>query len=134
MQGANPVGGVLIVEDEHLIALDLEGIVAGAGHEVVGVVSDQLGADQIGRGPEVALVDLNLRDGLTGPAIARSLASRFGTAIIFVTANPDQIDQPPATALGYIQKPFHAADILGAISMAVGHPNCAKPCGLHALH
>lgn len=125
--------GVLIVEDEFLVALDLEDIILQAGHDIVGVIADRRGVDAIAASPSVALVDLNLRDGPTGPEIARHLAERFGTRIIFVTANPDQIEHPPTTALGYIRKPFNPADIIGALSLALGSA-ASRPKGLHSLN
>ena len=70
--------------------------------------------------PQVALVDLNLRDGLTGPSIARKLSEFFGTKIVYVTANPGQIGEPAPTAIGVVQKPFSQAAILAAIALAMG--------------
>jgi DNA-binding response OmpR family regulator len=113
--GAN----VLIVEDEFLVALELEDILTDAGHTVVGIVPDQAAARRLDKPPEVALVDINLRDGPSGPSIARHLAERFGTIIVYVTANPGQIGQPAATALGVVQKPFSQHAILAAITLAV---------------
>jgi DNA-binding response OmpR family regulator len=113
--GAN----VLIVEDEFLVALELEDILTDAGHTVVGIVPDQAAAYRLDKTPEVALVDINLRDGPSGPSIARQLAERFGTIIVYVTANPGQIGQPAATALGVVQKPFTQHAILAAVTLAV---------------
>ena len=113
--GAN----VLIVEDEFLVALELEDILTDAGHTVVGIVPDQAAAHRLDKTPEVALVDINLRDGPSGPSIARQLAERFGTIIVYVTANPGQIGQPAATALGVVQKPFSRHAIRAAITLAV---------------
>jgi len=113
--GAN----VLIVEDEFLVALQLEDILTDAGHNVVGIVPDQAGIQRLDQPPQVALVDLNLRDGPSGPAIARQLADRFGTVIVYVTANPGQIGQPASTALGVVQKPFSQHAILAAVALAV---------------
>lgn len=127
------MSGVLIVEDEFLVALDLEDIIVQAGHDIVGVIADRRGAEAIEAPPSVALVDLNLRDGPTGPEIARHLAERFGTRIIFVTANPDQIERPPVTALGYIRKPFNPADVVAALSLALGSV-ASRPKGLHRLN
>lgn len=109
---------VAIIEDEFLVALDLEDIVTGAGYDVIGIVSDLRGLETLNRSPAVALVDVNLRDGRTGPTIARHLAQQFGTRIVFVTANPEQIDELPPTTLGYIEKPFTSEDIVGAIALA----------------
>ena len=110
---------VLIVEDEFLVALELEDILTDAGHTVVGIVPDEAGVSRLQKTPEVALVDINLRDGPSGPSIARQLADRFGTIIVYVTANPGQIGQPAATALGVVQKPFSQHAILAAVTLAV---------------
>ena len=124
---------VLIVEDEVMLAMDLEDIVIGAGHEVIGIVHDRKGVSRICSQPQVALVDLNLRDGPTGRDIARELTDDAGTKVIFVTANPGQIgDPPPAGAVGYVQKPFSAAAISAAISYAATGAGQAPP-GLHVF-
>lgn len=124
-----PGGGkVLIVEDEFLVALQLEDILSDAGHEVIGTVPDMASLGKLGVPPEVALVDLNLRDGLTGPAIARQLAVKFGSRVIYVTANPAQIDSPALTAVGIVQKPFTRSSILAAIAYALaGCPEAGRP-------
>jgi len=109
---------VLIVEDEFLVALQLEDIVVGAGHSVLGIVADRASAGTVREAPQVALVDVNLRDGPSGPEIARQLSRLYGTAIIYVTANPDQIDQPAPTAIGVVQKPFSHTGILAALNYA----------------
>jgi DNA-binding response OmpR family regulator len=115
---------VLIVEDEMLVALDLEDILTQSGYEVLGIVADLPGTERVGKRPVVALVDLNLRDGPTGNAVARKLAEMYGTRIVFVTANPAQISDPPPTAIGYVQKPFRADAVLSAISAAIA---CESP-------
>lgn len=115
----NGVGAnVLIVEDEFLVAMELEDILTDAGHKVVGIAPDQAAVGRLDAPPEVALVDLNLRDGPSGPAIARQLAERFGTVIVYVTANPGQIGTPAPTALGVVQKPFSQHAILTAVALA----------------
>ena len=87
-----------------------------------------------GEAPDVALVDLNLRDGLTGPAVARDLALRFGACVIYVTANPGQIDKPAQTAVGIVQKPFSRQAILSAIAYAMEDcPDHARPAELEPL-
>lgn len=60
-----------------------------------------------------------MRDGPSGPTIARQLAERFGTIIVYVTANPGQIGTPAPTALGVVQKPFSQHAILAAVSLAL---------------
>lgn len=110
---------VLIVEDEFLIALQIESILLSAGCEVVGVLADRSGLETVDEQPEVALVDLNLRDGPTGCDIAHELARRFGTRIVYVTANPGQIARPAPTAVGIVHKPFSQLAIEAAVGRAL---------------
>jgi DNA-binding NarL/FixJ family response regulator len=117
--GTWPAANVLIVEDEFLVALELEDILTEAGHTVVGIVPDEAGVHALAERPQVALVDLNLRDGPSGPAIARQLAEQFGTIIVYITANPAQIGNPAPTALGVVQKPFSQHVILAAVELAI---------------
>jgi DNA-binding response OmpR family regulator len=109
---------LLIVEDEPFIATDLEMIVTGQGHEVVGVADSLSEAmDQAGAvGPQAALVDINLRDGFTGVEIARRLSSQ-GVRVGFVTGNLDQIPADFAGANGAVEKPFsdHSVELLLAV-------------------
>jgi CheY-like chemotaxis protein len=109
---------VLIVEDEIFVAMDIERILSDAGHKVVAIASDQKEALSIADQIELAFVDVNLRDGATGPQIARELSSRFGARIIYVTANPAQIGEVAPTSVGCIRKPFSEAAILAAAALA----------------
>ncbi len=109
---------VLIVEDEIFIAMEIERILEEAGYSVVAIAADQPGALAAGRNAEVAFVDLNLRDGPTGPQIARELATRYGVRVVYVTANPAQIGEPAPTAVGCIRKPFTPHAILAAAALA----------------
>jgi two-component system, response regulator PdtaR len=124
---------VLIVEDEILVALQLEDILSEAGHHVVGIVPDREGLGTIPDPPQVALVDLNLRDGLTGPSIAHKLSEIFGTKIVYVTANPGQIGDPAPTAIGVVQKPFSQAAILAAMALAMGRTEERLPPELEPI-
>nr|MDQ2879154.1 response regulator [Pseudomonadota bacterium] len=91
----------LIVEDEIFVALDLERILVEAGYTVAGIAADSQAAMEIGRACQIAFVDVNLRDGPTGPDIAARLARDHDVKVVFVTANPAQI-ATPQTALGYV--------------------------------
>ena len=109
---------VLIVEDEILVAMDLERILEDAGYQVAAIVADQKEAMSVGSKADLAFVDLNLRDGATGPDIARDLAKQFGVRIVYVTANPAQIGEPAENAVGCIRKPFNESAILAAAALA----------------
>lgn len=109
----------IIVEDEIFVALDLERILVEAGYRVVGIAADRLTACEIGRGCDFAFIDVNLRDGPTGPSIADTLAREHDVKVVFVTANPSQIASN-APALGYVRKPFSEAAITAAAAIATG--------------
>ncbi len=109
---------VLIVEDEIFVALEIEQIVEDAGFEVCAIAADREAALEAAAGCDIALVDLNLRDGPTGPSIGMDLATRHGIQVIYVTANPAQIGEASVAALGVITKPFRAPSISAALTLA----------------
>ncbi|HEU0067249.1 MAG TPA: response regulator [Sphingomonas sp.] len=107
----------LIVEDEIFVALDLERILTDAGYAVAAIAADRASALAAAPDCRFAFVDVNLRDGPTGPEIAAAMARDYGVRCVFVTANPAQIGECPG-ALGYIRKPFSEAAILAAAALA----------------
>ena len=113
----------LIVEDEIFVALDLERILTEGGYRVAAIAADQADAVAAAPGCGFAFVDVNLRDGPTGPEIARRIANEHGIKVVFVTANPAQIAAAGDWALGYVRKPFSEASILAAAALACdAHP------------
>ncbi|BCA59929.1 response regulator [Sphingomonas sp. HMP6] len=116
----------LIVEDEIFVALDLERILIDAGYAVKAIAADRTGALEAAADCSFALVDINLRDGPTGPELARTLAQDYGLKVVFVTANPGQIAEPSG-ALGYVRKPFSADAILAAAAVATEGPAVNPP-------
>ena len=112
----------LIVEDEIFVALDLERILTDAGYQVTAIAADRDSALAAGSQAEFAFVDINLRDGPTGPDIAATLAREHGVKVVFVTANPGHIAMP-CEALGYVRKPFSDRAILAAAALAAGQEN-----------
>ena len=107
----------LIVEDEIFVALDLERILTDAGYTVAAIAADSETALACAPGCQFAFVDVNLRDGCTGPEIARRMVADFGVKVVFVTANPTQIGHVE-DALGYIRKPFTEQAIRAAAALA----------------
>lgn len=108
---------ILIVEDEILIALEIEDIVRDAGFDVGAIAADRDAALAAADDCAIALVDLNLRDGPTGPSIGMDLASR-GIRVIYLTANPAQIGAAAIAAIGVITKPFRAQSIRATVQLA----------------
>jgi DNA-binding response OmpR family regulator len=109
---------VLIVEDEIFVALEIEQIVEESGFAVGAIAADREGALASANDCDIALVDLNLRDGPTGPQIGVELATRHNIRVIYVTANPAQIGEASVAALGVITKPFRAQSISAALRLA----------------
>ena len=96
---------VLIVEDEFLIALDLEATVHSMGMEVTGFAANTEQALRFAPTADIAFVDVNLSDGATGPEIGRRLAEDYGVAVVFMTANPEMVAGGVKGTLGVVSKP-----------------------------
>ncbi|HEV2567239.1 response regulator [Sphingomonas sp.] len=123
---------ILIVEDEMLVALEMESILEEHGYRVLGIAADlasALGYAQ--QGIDLALVDLNLRDGLTGPEIGARLAGEHQAGVLFVTANPRLLGNGVAGTIGVISKPTDEASLTSAVAFALrvrlGQPAEAPP-------
>lgn len=111
---------ILIVEDEMLVAFELESILEDLGHEAVGIVADLEAAEGYFEEPlDLALVDLNLRDGLTGPQIGARLGAN-GVTVVFITANPGLLQGQVAGAIGVITKPTDEPTVKAAVDYALG--------------
>jgi DNA-binding NarL/FixJ family response regulator len=92
MGGAADKPRVLIVEDDAMIAWDMSLSLEAAGFEVCGIVSNGAAAiEQASQtGPDVVLMDVNLKEGMDGIETARALRERqASTPIIFVTGFGD---------------------------------------------
>ncbi|CAN5176473.1 response regulator [soil metagenome] len=111
---------VMIVEDQAILAMELEMVLTDAGCDVVGCAMDRQSAYAIAERerPNLALVDVNLLDGMTGPQVADRLVSTYGAAVIFLTANPEQIPEGFAGALGAVSKPFDDQTIEAVVAFA----------------
>lgn len=105
----------LIVEDEMLIALEVQDVLEDLGHEVVGVAADILSARTLAAdGADFAIVDVNLRDGPTGREAAAELADA-GVSILFVTANPVLVTEDVNGAVGVLPKPLANEELEQAV-------------------
>ena len=111
---------ILSVADEMLVAIELAGLLADLGHDPVGIVPDLQAAElYFDEALDLALVDLNLRDGLTGPEIGKRLGER-GVTVVFVTANPSLLGNGVAGAIGVITKPTDGQTVKAAVDYALG--------------
>lgn len=109
---------ILVVEDEIFVAIEIEYVISELGHDPVGIAADRSAALELGTKAEVALVDLNLRDGATGVEIGRELADRHDVTVLFMTANPSQLGDGVPGTLGVIAKPVADDELRAAIRYA----------------
>ena len=108
---------IAIIEDEALVALEMEDHLTDAGHQVVGIADTlQDAVDLIQETqPDLALVDIQLAEGCSGLDVARELNAR-GVPCVFTTGNCPGGDTDDA--LGCLHKPFNHIQLLGAIQVA----------------
>lgn len=111
---------ILIVEDEMLVAMELESILHDSGFEPLGIAPDLATAEEYFDQPiDLALVDLNLRDGLTGPEIGKMLGDK-GVTVLFLTANPRLLGDGIAGTIGVLTKPTDSDTVQRAVNYALG--------------
>jgi CheY-like chemotaxis protein len=113
---------VVIIEDEPLIAMDLEQLVQGLGHRVVRVARTERQAIEAVKQtrPGLVLADIQLADGSSGLDAVNEFLRMFPVPVIFVTAYPERLltgMKPEPTFL--ISKPFQAAALKAVISQAL---------------
>ena len=113
---------VLIIEDETVIAMDLETLVEGLGHHVLGIARTQSEAITIARKktPGLILADIQLADGSSGLDAVNELLRSFEVPVIFITAYPERFltgERPEPAFL--IAKPFQPAMVSAIASQAL---------------
>lgn len=120
---------VLIVEDEPLLAMDIEFMVENGGHKVVAEAASLYDVENLedGAAPNVAFVDIQLAKGTSGLDVNLLIQKRWPQAIIvFVTANPKKIPNDFAGAHGVIAKPFTESGFESALKY-LQEGVCAPP-------
>jgi CheY-like chemotaxis protein len=120
--GAMMASDVLIIEDEPLIAMDIEDIVTRLGHRVTGVARTRSEAVKLAgsRRPGIILADIQLADGSSGIDAVNDLLTGFEAPVIFITAFPERLltgSRPEPTFL--ITKPFAPEMVKAMISQAL---------------
>jgi two-component system cell cycle sensor histidine kinase/response regulator CckA len=115
---------IVIVEDEGLIAADLQGRLERAGYQVPGVAASGGEALEIIRAqsPDLVLMDIRLAGEMDGIQVADKVRSEFDIPVVYLTAYEDRETLQRASqtqAFGYIKKPIASASLQGSIEMAV---------------
>jgi CheY-like chemotaxis protein len=121
---------VLIIEDEPVIAADIEALVRELGHSVLDVAATRKEAvDAVARAtPGLVLADIQLADGSSGIDAVKDILGRYDVPVIFITAFPERLltgERPEPTFL--ITKPFQPETVKAAIGQALFfHPARSK--------
>ena len=115
MKSLRPLS-ILIVEDEALIAMELQLLVVDAGHALVGWATNRQEASAMVQrfAVDLALLDVHLADGPTGESIAAEYRQR-GIAVLFMTANAKRIPEDFVGALGVLSKPYTSQAVIAAL-------------------
>jgi len=121
---------ILIIEDEPIIALDLENLVTELGHKVVGTASTA--KDAVAKAhserPGLVLADINLGEGGSGIDAVSEILNSFDIPVIFITAYPEKLltgERPEPTYL--IAKPFLPETVQATVGQALFfHPATRK--------
>ncbi len=116
-------GSVMIIEDEAVIAMDLETIISDMGHRVTGVARTRAEAVSLGQteAPDLILADIQLADNSSGIDAVNDLLTELGDRpVIFITAFPERLltgDKHEPAFL--ISKPYAEEQVISAVSQAM---------------
>lgn len=109
---------VLVVEDEALLAMDMELMIEESGHRVVAEAASLRDVEQLSLdpAPHLAFVDVHLAHGSSGIDVCRLIQQRWREAIVvFVTANPAKVQAGDCHHHGIIPKPFSRNGLMAAM-------------------
>jgi PAS domain S-box-containing protein len=115
---------ILVVEDEQIVALELQDRLTRMGHSVVGVVASAEEAIEDSRRlrPELILMDVKLQGELDGIDAAAAIGTELDAAIVYLTAFADETTLQRAKVTrpyGYILKPFHERELHVVIEVSL---------------
>lgn len=118
------VGKLLIVEDERIVAKDIQSTLQNLGYEILAMVSS--GEEAVSRAaemrPDLVLMDIMLKGQMDGIQAAQVIQDRFSIPVIYLTAYADSSTLQRAkitTPFGYILKPFEERELHTTIEMAL---------------
>src|SRR6185503_3260654 len=115
---------IFIVEDESIVAKDIQNSLTKLGYNVVGIANS--GKDAIEKitqtNPDLVLMDIMIKGDLTGIDVSEKIKEKINVPVIFLTAYADEGTLAKAKITepyGYILKPFKEIDLHSTIEMAV---------------
>lgn len=115
---------LMIVEDQAVIAADLEASLTHCGYQVCGMVASGAEAVEMARRerPDLVLMDIRLQGALDGIQTAEKLRSEFDAPVIFLSAHTDDVTVQRAklaAPYGFLVKPFDERELQINVEMAL---------------
>lgn len=120
-----PLANILIVEDENIVALDLEIRLKNLGYSITAKVAsgEQALQRMIDADVDLVLMDIRLKGKMDGIQAAGIIRTQYDIPVIYLTAFVDEytLERTRATEpYGYILKPFEEQELSAQIEMALG--------------
>ena len=114
---------ILIVEDEPIVAEGMAMVLADAGHQVVGIASDEATAIKRAASvrPDLVLMDIKLANDNDGIETAKRMRARAPVPVVFVSACLDPNTRQRAAAVrpvGYLVKPYSPGQLIQTVTAA----------------
>jgi len=115
---------ILVVEDESIVARDIQNTLQSLGYDVPTVISSGKAAIQKAQEnrPDLILMDIVLKGKIDGIEAAEQIRSRFNIPVVYLTAYTDDKTLKRAKAtepFGYVVKPFEDRELKTTIEMAL---------------
>lgn len=113
---------VMIIEDEPIIAMDLENLLQSLGHKVTGVARTEKEAIKLAasKRPGLVLADIQLADGSSGVDAVKNILQNISVPVIFITAFPERLLTGANTEPTFlITKPFMPEMVKAVVSQAL---------------
>jgi PAS domain S-box-containing protein/putative nucleotidyltransferase with HDIG domain len=115
---------ILVVEDESVVAVDVERLLGSLGYSVAGRVSSGMTAIQAvkDKRPDLVLMDIKLEGEMDGIETAEKIHDVFDVPVVYLTAYADEktLERAKATdPFGYITKPVEQGELQVAVEMAL---------------
>ncbi|MGB9940512.1 response regulator [Methanosarcina sp.] len=123
-------GKILVVEDEHIVAMGIQIMLKNLGYTVTGVASS--GEEAISKAestfPDLVLMDIMLKGELDGIEASKEIIARLGIPVVYLTACSDRkiLERMWNAGSGYITKPFDETDLKKGIDIVLARCRLEK--------